>query len=381
VNLRANPILARLAPYVPLLALLVPLLLLAVIAGLWGNVLFVRVVIIFFINLIMVVALQTYMGNSGVASFGHVGFMLMGAYGSILFTMTPQQKSVTLPDMPHEWWIYSLHMPLLPALLITALIVVAIGGLVGLVLLRIGATAAGFTSFALLIVIRIVALSSDPLTRGTRTVVGISDLTTLPNTAAWALLFVSVAYLFKESALGLKLRATREDERAAENFGISPLRVRWVSWVLSIAMTAVAGGLWAHFVTVFSPHSFWIPVTFMILSMLVIGGQGSVAGAVVGAASVTLVSEGLLALEYSINIGRQSVPWLAAVFPNQVVGLTEFFLAIVLLLILTLRPSGIMKGREFKWLVPEPIRPEPAARRANTAEAGGAGAHSAPEKP
>jgi len=374
--MRANQILARLAPYFPLLALIAPLLLLAVFTDLLGNVLFERKMIIFFVNLIMVLGLQTYMGNSGVASFGHVGFMLMGAYGSILFTMTPQQKTVTLPDMPHDWWIYGVHLPLLPALLIATLIVVAIGGLVGLVLLRIGATAAGFTSFALLIVIRIVALSFDPITRGTRTVVGISELTTLRNAAAWALFCVIVAYLFKESTLGLKLRASREDERAAENFGIYPLRVRWVAWALSIAMTTIAGGLWAHFVTVFSPHSFWIPVTFLILSMLVIGGQGSVAGAVVGAASVTIVSEGLLAVEYGINIGRQSVPFLTTIFPQQVVGLTEFFLAIALLLILTLRPSGITKGQEFRWPFGDPPVPEVAARRASAAEAASASSQS-----
>jgi branched-chain amino acid transport system permease protein len=161
-------------------------------------------------------------------------------------------------------------------------------------------------------------------------VVGISELTTLWNAAAWAIFFVVVAYLFKESALGLKLRASREDERAAENFGINLLQVRWVAWALSIAMTTVAGGLWAHFVTVFSPHSFWIPVTFLILSMLVIGGQGSVAGAVVGVVVVTTVSEALLALEYSINIGRQSSPILISLFPQQVVGLTEFFLSSLL---------------------------------------------------
>lgn len=376
--MRAERVTDRLGPLWPILALIVPLFVLALLTSLLGNVLLARKAVIFFVNLIMVVALQTYMGNSGVASFGHVGFMLMGAYGSILFTMSSKQKNITLPDMPHDWWIHSVQLPLLPALVISALIVVAIVGLVCVVLLRIGATAAGFTSFALLIVIRIIALSSDPLTRGTRTVVGISGLTTLWNAAAWAIFFVVVAYLFKESAMGLKLRASREDERAAENFGINLLQVRWVAWAISIAMTTVAGGLWAHFVTVFSPHSFWIPVTFLVLSMLVIGGQGSVAGAVVGALSVTLVSEGLLALEYAINIGRQTNPLLTMLFPQQVVGLTEFFLAIALLLILALRPSGIMKGLEFSWPFGPLPGPPAAALRSKPLNAAGAGSTDSP---
>jgi hypothetical protein len=91
---------------------------------------------------------------------------------------------------------------------------------------------------------------------------------------------------------------------------------------------------------------------------------------------VTFVSEGLLAVEYGINIGRQSVPFLTTIFPQQVVGLTEFFLAIALLLILTLRPSGIMKGQEFKWPFGDPPVPEVAARRASAAEAASASSQS-----
>ena len=348
--------------YFPLAVLVIPLLILAIFADLLDSVLFERVVIIMFVNMIMVLGLQSYMGNSGVASFGHVGFMLMGAYGSIIFTMTSQQKTFTLPDMPQEWLLHSISMPFVPAILVTVVIVAAMGGLIGLVLLRIGPTAAGFTSFALLIVIRIIALSFDPLTRGTRTVVGISRLTTLWTATIWALFFVIVTYLFKESALGLRLRASREDDRAAENFGINLLWVRWVAWVLSIALTVVGGALWAHFVTVFSPHGFWIPVTFLILTMLVIGGQASVAGAVVGTLAVTIVSESLRTLEYTINIQRQSDPFFQNLFPKQVVGLSSFFLAIALLLILTMRPSGIMKGREFRWPFGSLPMPESSTR-------------------
>ena len=90
--------------------------------------------------------------------------------------------------------------------MLTGLVTAAFAGLIGIPLIRIGRTTLGFATFALLIVIRIVALSSDPLTRGTRTVVGISRFTTLEYAVGWALLAIVVSYLFKESGLGLRLR-------------------------------------------------------------------------------------------------------------------------------------------------------------------------------
>jgi len=363
----------------PLVVLLVPLLLLAVFSRYYNGVLFVRIMTMMFIYIGLVVSLQTFMGNSGIASFAHVGFMLIGAYGSILFTMTSAQKSFTLPEMPTSWWLHSFHLPFGPALMLTGLVTAAFAGLIGIPLIRIGRTTLGFATFALLIVIRIVALSSDPLTRGTRTVVGISRFTTLEYAVGWALLAIVVSYLFKESGLGLRLRTAREDERAAAGIGVNIVWVRWAAWTLSAFMAAVAGGLWAHYITVFSPHAFWIPTNFLIISMLIIGGQGSVAGAVVGTVVVSGVAEGLRSLEYTLNIQRQSVPLVAQLFPQQVVGITDFALALALLLILYRRPAGIMQGREFAWpfggrKTPAPLPPvSPAAGSAGPASADGDG--------
>ena len=52
-----------------------------------------------FVNLILVLGLQVFMGNSGILSFAHIGFMGIGAYGSVLFSMTPEAKAAALPDL------------------------------------------------------------------------------------------------------------------------------------------------------------------------------------------------------------------------------------------------------------------------------------------
>jgi branched-chain amino acid transport system permease protein len=333
-----------LAPPLVLAAILAAI---GILTGIFGDDLTRRVITLMLINLAMVVGLQVFMGNSGVASFGHVGFMLLGAYGTVLLTLTPSEKSFILRQMPRHWLLHELHLPFFAALVVTGVIVAVAAGLIGIPLLRIGATAFGLTSFAFLVVIRIVAVSSDALTNGTRTLIGIPRLTDLGIVTVFAILFVVAAYVFKESRLGLQLRASREDYRAAEGVGINVLRVRWLAWVVSAFMTAVAGGLWAFYVTIFSPVDFWVNIAFLIISMLVIGGQASVSGAVVGAIVISLTSHLLTLAQNKVNFTRASesspVHWI----PSDLVGIPEFVVAAGLLLVLILRPAGIMGGMEI----------------------------------
>jgi len=358
---------------IPVLALVLPLVVMAVAVALWGDELAQRVVILMFINISMVIGLQTFMGNSGVASFGHVGFMLLGAYGTILFSLSSAEKTLVLPDMPRSWFIYSVHLPFELSLLSAGICVALMAALVGIPLLRIGATAFGLTSFAFLVVVRVVAVSSSALTSGTRTLVGIPEYTSLAEVTIWALAFIAAAYAFKESRWGLKLRASREDPRAARSLGIDTVRLRWSAWSISAFITAVAGGLWAHYVTIFSPVDFWVGTAFLIISMLVVGGQGSVAGAVVGAVVITVLSQGLANGENAVNLARGTNGVVAQWIPRDLVGVPEFAVAAGLIVCLIFRPSGIMGGREIslrslrRWAprrggdVAPPIRNEPTS--------------------
>jgi branched-chain amino acid transport system permease protein len=321
----------------------------AIVTGAFGDELTRRVVTLMLINLTMVVGLQAFMGNSGVASFGHVGFMLLGAYGTVLLTLTGPEKSFILRKMPRDWLLHELHLPFVAALLVAALIVSIAAAVIGIPLLRIGSTAFGLTSFAFLVVIRIVAVSSDALTNGTRTLVGIPRLTDLLMVTVFAIVFVICAYLFKESRWGLQLRASREDYRAAEGVGINVFLVRWWAWVISAFITAVAGGLWAFYVTIFSPVDFWVNIAFLIISMLVIGGQASVSGAVVGTIVISVTSHVLTLLQNEVNFSRASDSDLGRWIGRDLVGIPEFVVAGGLLLVLIVRPSGIMGGRELGW--------------------------------
>lgn len=321
----------------PLLVLIVPL----AVAGLlvdWigGNVL-ERIATTMFINLVLVLGLQVYMGNSGNLSFAYVGFMGIGAYLSSILSMAPSMKSMALPKLYP--FLAQVQLPFFLALLVASAFVALLAAAVGYPLMRLSDAAAVITSFAVLVVIHTVLVHWDRVTNGPRTFFGVTKYTTLWTAALVAFFFIVLAYWFKESALGLRLRASRDDELAASSVGIDVVKARWAAFTLSAFMAAVGGGLWAHFITSFSPAAFYLKETFVILGMLVVGGPLTVSGAVIGTVIVTAAFEALRAIENQLNI--------AQVFSTNVVGTTEIFLSILLILILIFRPMGITGAKEL----------------------------------
>jgi branched-chain amino acid transport system permease protein len=325
--------------------LITPLLIIALVTDLLNRTLTERIVITMFINLILVLGLQLFMGNGGILNFAHIGFMGIGAYASVIFSMTPQAKSIALPNLYP--FLNPIQLPFLPSLLLGGLIAAFCAAIISFPLMRLSDAAAVITSFALLVIIHVVLVHWDNVTAGPQTLFGVDRYTSLWMSVVWGIGFVILAYWFKESSLGLKLRASRDDRYAAATSGINMVTVRWIAFTLSAFMAGIGGGIWAHFITSFSPKAFYLTETFVILAMLVVGGPGGVSGAVVGTMIVTIVREGLRTIESAINI-RQ-------LLPSTLVGFVEVLLAIALIVILIFRPGGIMGGREIRWPKKQPL--------------------------
>jgi branched-chain amino acid transport system permease protein len=250
-------------------------------------------------------------------------------------------------------FLISLHLPFLPSLLIGALVAAFIAAIVGYPLMRLSDAAAVITTFALLVIINVVLVHWDRVTNGPRTLFGVDNYTTLRTSVIFCVITIFAVYLFKESRIGLRLRATRDDAYAAASIGINMVVMRWLAFIASAFIAGVGGSLWAHFITSFSPYSFYLTETFVILAMLVIGGPYSVSGAVIGTLAVTAAREVLRAIENYVNILQ--------IFPEGFFGFTEVVLAILLILILVYRPTGIMGSQEIRW--------PPRRRKPGTSEA------------
>jgi len=288
------------------------------------------------INLVLVLGLQVFMGNSGILSFVHIAFMGIGAYTSGVLSMPLQMKSMALPNLYPV--IVAIEVSPYAGMLIGGIAAALVAAVVSYPLMRLTDAAAVITSFALLMVLHTVMVHWNAVTNGPRTLFGVQNATTLPLAAAVAVVMIVVAMAFKESRAGILLRAVRDDEVAAGAIGADVARLRWQGFVLSAFMAGVGGGVWAHFITSYSPAAFYLKETFVILGMLVIGGAATVSGAVLGTFAVTAAFEGLRAAENAINI--------AGVLPTTLVGLTEIVLALAMIATLILRPGGIVGDRE-----------------------------------
>lgn len=300
-----------------------------------------RVALNLSIGLILVLGLQVFMGNSGILSFAHIGFMGIGAYTTAVLTIPAQMKGMALPDL----YPFLVDVQVSPYLGILAggLVAAAVAAVVSYPLMRLSDAAAVITSFALLVVLHTVVNNWSALTNGPRTLFGLPKATDLPMAAGAAILAVIAALAFKESRIGILLRASRDDEVAAGAMGVHIPNLRWRAFILSALFAGIAGALWGHFITSFSPRAFYLKETFVILGMLVIGGANTVTGAVMGTFIVTAAFEGLRAIEAGLNR--------AQIFSEQVVGLTEVSLALAMIAVLSLRPGGLFPTREIGTLL------------------------------
>ena len=317
------------------------ILLAVVVSQLVGIRLYDRVATNLCISLTLVLGLQVFMGNSGILSFAHMGFMGIGAYASAVLTIPAQMKGMALPDLYP--FLKGVQLSPYIAIVISGLIAALVAAVVSYPLMRLSDAAAVITSFALLVVLYTVMTHWSALTNGPRTLFGVPKATDVKLAALVAVLALAAAIAFKESRTGKLLRASRDDERAAAAVGARIPQLRWRAFILAALFTGIGGALWGHFITSFSPRAFYLKETFLILSMLVIGGANTVTGAVIGTFIVTAAYESLRGIEGVLNEAK--------ITGDPVIGLTEIVLALAMMAILVLRPGGLFPTREIGALL------------------------------
>lgn len=323
-----------------------PLFLCVVVVVSWAlvealdNGLYTRIAVRMLLLLMVVLALQIFSGNSGVLSFGHVAFMAIGAYTSALLTIPTGVKESTFLDMPSflSSWIFPAELGWLEATLAGAGFAALFALITAPPIARLAGVQAGIGTLAILVIVSVFAVQTVSVTRGTSTMIGVPETTTLLKVMIWVLIFVAVAFAFQQSRFGLRLRASRENERAARSVGVRVAGERAIAWVVSGFVSGAAGALYGHFFVTFSPFDFYFDITFLTIVMLIVGGMTSVTGAVVGVFFITFVNE---------LFRRWEVDGFAGVTPPS--GTASLVLAVVLLVTLILRPKGITAGKEIPW--------------------------------
>lgn len=293
------------------------------------------------INIIFAVSLTFINGITGIFSLGHVGFIAIGAYVSSLLTLSPAQKEMSFLIKPLIYPLNSIQMPFLPAIIIAGVIAAAFGYLVSAPSLRLIGDYLAIATLGLGEVVRIIANNTWSITNGA---LGLKDIPQYTNLWwTWGIALITIVFIASliNSSYGRALKAVREDPIAAKAMGINVFSHQVVTFVIGSFFAGVGGALWAHLITTIDPKSFMFSRTFEILIMVVIGGLGSISGAVIGASLYTVALEFLRVLEEPISIGPIYIPGIP--------GMRMVVLSLALIIIMLFWRRGIMGRNEITW--------------------------------
>lgn len=259
------------------------------------------------VNIMLAVSLNLITGITGQFSIGHAGFMSVGAYTSAILTL-------------------DYNVPFVPAIIAGGLLAAVFGVLIGMPTLRLNGDYLAIATLGFGEIIRIIMLNTEY-------VGGASGLSGIPAKTTWTMLFfftlISVVLInnFIKSTHGRACIAIRENEIAAEAMGINTTRYKIIAFTIGALFAGMAGGLSAHTFYVITPGSFNFLKSFEIIVMVVLGGLGSTAGAIVGAVFVTLLYTFL----------REFPEWRMIIY------------SIVLILMMIFRPSGLLGKTGFSF--------------------------------
>jgi branched-chain amino acid transport system permease protein len=287
----------------------------------------------------IVVALYVFIGNSGVLSFGHISFVALGAWTAGVLTVPTSEKPAIMPNLAH--WLAHRTTGNLTSLALAALIGGLAAFVVGIPLMRLSGLAAGIATFAVLEITHNVLRYYEKIGPGLNTFSSVPETTNLRQAAIGALVVIVVAFAYARSRYGRLLRATREDAAAARAVGTSVYRQRLVAFAISGALAGLAGGLYVHLLPL-NTEGLYLDLTFITLAMLVVGGSGSLFGAVVGALAVSALDSYLAVAENGTSLFGWHIDLPA--------GTRVIVVGVLMAVVLILRPSGLTGGREFRLL-------------------------------
>lgn len=251
-----------------------------------------RLVTSMLIDAIMVIGIQIYIGNTGILSFGHVGFGAVAGYTFAVLALDPERKARWIADAPAG--LADVQVSPVVATLAAIAITLVVAAIVGIGLARSGAqsgsVAATVITLALLFVTHEVAVNWVQLTGGNRAPLsfGIGEtLQTRLPVLAMLLVALIAARLFARSRAGRLAKAAREDNLAARAMGVNPQVQQMAALLLSVVVVAAAASLRVYDIGNITPRFFFFEYALLTLVMLIVGGRNSVTGALVGVVVIT----------------------------------------------------------------------------------------------
>lgn len=254
-----------------------------------------------FITLIAVAGVYVLTGLTGMFSLGQAAFMAIGAYASGLLVVKA-------------------HLPLIPAIVLAVLLAVAVGYLIGYPVVRLRRDYISLVTLGFGEAIAALLNRMTSLTGGASGFTGIPRKVGLGIAGVSAVIAIVLVAFFKTSKYGRQCIALRGDELAAKAMGINVTRVKMTAFLLSVALTAYSGCLYAFYMSYVDPSGFGWKKSADWVIMVFFGGVNSLTGSTLGA-------------------------FILSALPQALRGLQNYryvIYAVLVLLIINFKPSGLL---------------------------------------
>ena len=333
----ANKLAAKLLSFPVWFSVVVHLCLLYATLHMWSEISAYRVLLLklTLIAIMLTLSLNVINGYMGEFSCSHPGFMALGAYAASAFTVVlfVDDKLFGPALLPTP-----LGPFMFPIALIVGGIVAALGALaIAVPSFRTRGDYLAIISLAFMFIVKSM-IENLEIVGGPRGLSSQPDWANLPVVFLWTIACIWVINNFVRSTLGKALNAVRDDEIAANAMTVNTRRTKIVAFLFGGFWAGVAGGLFAHVLRYVNPGTFGIQKLAEVLAMVYFGGLNSVYGSIVGAVSLSLLSEALRPLEI--------FKWI--------------IIPLLLILVMVFRPTGLIAFKEFDVanLVKPKQRPE-----------------------
>jgi branched-chain amino acid transport system permease protein len=274
------------------------------------------------IGIILALGLNIIVGLTGQLSLGHAAFMSVGAFSGALLTIKT-------------------GMPFYMTIMLSGLITATVAAAIGWPILRLTGDYLAICTLGFAEIVKVVFLNLEITNKALGLTVPTPNTTiSMPVIVLIVVILVIIASAFIDnSRFGRALKAIRDDEIAAESMGINIARYKVQSFAVSAFMAGIGGCLYAHFLGYINPSDFGFLKSIDMLSMIVLGGLGSIPGAVFGASLLSAAPEFLRFMsQYRMLVYGALLVFLMVFRPNGLLGGVDF--AALVLRKLGIKPRG-----------------------------------------
>ncbi len=241
-------------------------------------------------------------GIAGQFSLEPNGFVAIGAYVTSLFLISSSDKIDMFALEDPAPLVMAMHTSFLPALIMSGIVAAAIAFILSVPVFRVRGDYLAIVTLGFGFIIRIFAINNPKYTNGA---MGLNDIPSVAN-LYWCGFIAVVTFIVMiniiYSKFGRAMKAVRDDEDAATAMGVNTFWMKTYAFMTSAFFEGIGGGLMASLLTTISPDQFTFLLTFQLLIIIVLGGLGSMSGAILGTILVMGGSEWLRFLDQDMSM-------------------------------------------------------------------------------